>query len=68
MNDSNPDAAAVTIREACKVLGGISHVTVYRLINSGELRSFRVGRRRLVSIDAIHDYIASAEKGAQAAA
>ena len=37
----------------------ISRMTVYRLINSGELRSLTIGRRRLVSEQAIADYISA---------
>ena len=48
------------------MLGGIANGTIYRLIGDGDLRTFRVGRRRLVGVDAIHDYIAHAERNTQA--
>lgn len=65
MLDTSPNRAAVSIAEARTLLGGIANGTIYRLIGMGELRTFRVGRRRLVGIDAIHDYIARAELDAQ---
>lgn len=38
-------------------LGGISRPSVYALINSGALRSVKVGRRRLIPASAVADYI-----------
>lgn len=58
--------AAVSVAQARELLGGIANPTIYELINSGELRTFRVGRRRLVSLEAIHDYIRISECGGQA--
>ena len=40
---------------------GVSRDMAFKLIASGRLRSFRVGRRRLVSADAIRDFIHAAE-------
>ena len=54
--------AAVTIPEARAMLGGIAQATIYRLIDNGNLKTFRIGRRRLVGVNAIHDYIARAER------
>lgn len=59
--------AAYTVQEARQMLGGISQATFYGLVNRGELRTFRIGRRRLVSADAIADYIKGAERKAGAA-
>lgn len=42
-----------SIAEARERLGGVSRSTVYALIERGELRSTRVGGRRLVSSSAI---------------
>lgn len=41
---------------------GISHGTMYKLINSGELPSFRVGSRRLFYSQTIKNYILNKEK------
>ncbi len=65
MLDTSPNRAAVSISEAREMLGGIANGTIYRLIGDGDLRTFRVGRRRLVGVDAIHDYIAGAERDTQ---
>jgi excisionase family DNA binding protein len=47
-----------TIPETCEALGGIGRSLIYGLIARGELSSLRVGRRRLVTGDAIRQYIA----------
>lgn len=49
-----------TVHEIAK-RNGISHVTVYKLINSGQLRSFKAGRVRRISDEAESDWIANAE-------
>lgn len=53
---------ANTVRKARRKLGGIAQPTIYELFATGKLRSFRIGRRRLVSDDAIRDFIAIAER------
>ena len=55
---------AVSVSEARKRLGGISNAVFYRLINEDQLRTFKVGRRRLVSSDAIRDFIRDRESAA----
>lgn len=67
MQTDSPAKAAVSVAEAREMLGGIANPTIYELINSRELRTFRVGRRRLVSVEAIRDYIANAEREQSAA-
>jgi excisionase family DNA binding protein len=47
---------ALSPAEAAKALG-VSHVTIYRLINGGELKSFTIGRRRLIGVDEIKAFI-----------
>ena len=66
MSDQNIQAAAVTVKGAGQMLGGLSHTSVYRLIRGGELCSFQAGHRRFVSVEAIYDYIARAEQKARA--
>ena len=44
---------ALSIDEACTALGGIKRDLVYDLINSGVLRSVKLGRRRVIPSDAI---------------
>ena len=56
--------ACLTPEEATRVLG-IGRTFVYQLLATGKLESFKLGRRRLVPIDAIERLIA-AERGLQA--
>ncbi|MEV0851472.1 helix-turn-helix transcriptional regulator [Nocardia fluminea] len=47
----------IPISTAAAYLGGISKVTVYALINRGELKKVNVGRRSFVTAQSINDYI-----------
>jgi excisionase family DNA binding protein len=40
---------------------GVTRPTIYRFLRSGELRSFRLGSRRLVSAEALAEFIRSRE-------
>jgi excisionase family DNA binding protein len=53
---------AYEVPEARIALGNISHQTIYNLFNSGQLPSFKIGRRRLVSHDALIAFIRSREQ------
>jgi excisionase family DNA binding protein len=55
----------LTVIEARKRLA-IGNVTLYKLINSGDLRSVKIGARRLVPEDAIDEYIGRLELAASA--
>ena len=59
--ESVPRREAYPILEARQLLGGISQASIYKLINQGKLRTFRQGRRRFVSGDAITEYVEAAE-------
>jgi len=48
-NDALPEAMFVGVPEAQAVLG-LSRSSIYQLLNSGELRSARVGSRRLIPV------------------
>lgn len=48
--------------EARAALGNISHQKLYDLMNSGELASFTIGRRRLVSHEALMEFIRKREE------
>jgi hypothetical protein len=56
---------AFGVEQARKRLGDISSATIYELINSGELKTFTLGRRRLVSAGAIQDLIRRKEAAHQ---
>jgi excisionase family DNA binding protein len=47
----------VSVREAAEMLG-VSIRTAAKLVDSGELRSLKIGRRRLVPVAAVHELIA----------
>ncbi|HLN06033.1 MAG TPA: helix-turn-helix domain-containing protein [Acidimicrobiales bacterium] len=47
-----------TVNETCDVLH-LSRPVVYQLINSGELRSFKVGNARRIPAQALEEYVAS---------
>lgn len=52
---------AYSVEDARQELGGISRGKLYSEINAGRLRTFRLGRRRVISAQAIADYIAMCE-------
>lgn len=59
----------VDILEAADYLS-LGRTMVYRLMNSGELASVKIGRRRLIPLQSLEDYLqaktASAHKNARA--
>lgn len=48
-NSSIPERTAYPVPEVAKLLGGVNERYVWTLISTGELPSFKVGRRRLVA-------------------
>jgi excisionase family DNA binding protein len=56
MTTTNPQAALITVADACTRLH-LSRPTVYLLINTGQLRSFKVGKARRIPVGAIDEYI-----------
>ena len=52
-----PHRDALSVVEARERLGGISNATFYELVKEGQLRTFKIGRRRLISQEAITDFI-----------
>ena len=53
---NNPGPALITVEEAARRLG-IGRTLTYGLVMSGELRSFKIGGRRLVVAESVDDYI-----------
>jgi excisionase family DNA binding protein len=51
------DPITVTIQQAC-ALSGLSHTTIYKLINAGKLRSVKIGRRTLVTYASLRGLLA----------
>lgn len=64
MQPSTPDRDAHNVEETRQRLGGVSRQTVYDLINSGKLKSFTIGKRRLIPADAIKAFIADSTQAA----
>jgi excisionase family DNA binding protein len=58
---SEPQRLAVSPSEAAR-LAGIGRTTLYEAIGSGALRSLKMGKRRLITIDALRDWLAAAER------
>lgn len=52
-----------TVPEACKYLR-LGVTTVYELIATGQLRTFKIGRARRVTRDALDEFIANREREA----
>ncbi|MDR0951401.1 MAG: helix-turn-helix domain-containing protein [Oscillospiraceae bacterium] len=52
----------VTVKQMCEMLGGISMKTGYRLLHSGEVKSFNIGRSIRIPKISLIDYLAVAEK------
>lgn len=52
----------VNVEQMCKMLGGISTKTGYRLLKSGIIESFIVGRRYLIPKLRIFEYLEIIEK------
>jgi excisionase family DNA binding protein len=48
---------ALSITEVCEALG-VSRPTVYRLMDSGQLATFTVGRRRLIQVSELERFVA----------
>ncbi len=55
-----------TVDQAAKGIG-LNRNAIYTLIAKGELKTFKVGRRRLVSAAALSDFIARKEREASTA-
>jgi len=49
------EPVALSIEETCKATG-LGRSTIYREMNEGRLRSFKAGRRRMFSPEAIREW------------
>jgi excisionase family DNA binding protein len=58
--DTSKSVKPQSVEYACAAIG-VSRATLYDLINSGRLRSYRIGRARRISSDAISDCIKALE-------
>jgi len=55
------DIRLLSIPEASKRLG-IGHWAVYQQINKRALKTVKIGKRRLVSVNALNEFISSLER------
>lgn len=53
---------AVSTSEAAR-LTGIGRTTLYEAIGSGALRSLKIGKRRLITVEALRDWLGALEQG-----
>ena len=56
--DDAPDQRLLTVAEACAVLR-VSRWMVYRLIHARQLRTIKIGSRRLVPSAAVEEFLAN---------
>ena len=61
MNQSQQAKLLHSIKDGC-VLTGFSHMTLYREINAGRLRSVKIGRRRMITPEALKAWISDRER------
>ena len=57
---SVPDRLAVSPAEAARLVG-IGRTKIYEAIGAGELKSLKIGARRLVAIEALRDWLRTHE-------
>lgn len=53
---------AISIDEASKSIG-LGRSTIYDLINSGKLKSLKIGSRRIISIESLNEFLRSSFGG-----
>ncbi len=61
MTNTN-QSLALTVKQAREALGGLSQTLFYDIINSGELKTFKIGRRRLISREELQRYISELQQ------
>jgi excisionase family DNA binding protein len=54
------EAIAVSINDAAKALG-LGRTSVYAMIADGRLEAFKLGRRRLVTVESIRQLVAASK-------
>ena len=57
---AGPAPLAVAPDEAARV-AGIGRTTLYRAISSGELKSLKIGKRRLIAVETLRTWLLSHE-------
>ncbi len=57
------DKLSLTVDQAVEATG-FSRTAIYRAMSAGQLRTFNIGRRRMVSVQALHEFIEKQERQA----
>ena len=57
----NNETRLLSIKETCERLG-IGHWALYQQINQNTLKTVKIGKRRLISTNAINEFIENLEK------
>ncbi len=60
--DRNADPLLISERNAGSTLG-VSARTVFNMIARGDLKAVRIGKRKLITVESIRDFIARAGSG-----
>ena len=60
MQPAQGQKLAVSTHEAAH-LAGVGRTTIYEAIQSGDLKSLKIGKRRLIRIDALQAWLAALE-------
>lgn len=56
MSEPANDTLMVSIKEAARLLG-LSRPTIYALVNNGELKTRRIGRRRMIARSVLEAFV-----------
>jgi excisionase family DNA binding protein len=57
---SHPEPLAVSPAEAAR-LAGLCRTSIYSALASGELKSLKIGKRRLIAVEALRTWLLSHE-------
>jgi excisionase family DNA binding protein len=57
---SHPEPLAVSPAEAAR-LAGLGRTSIYSALGSGELKSLKIGKRRLIAVEALRTWLLSHE-------
>jgi excisionase family DNA binding protein len=57
---SNPEPLAVSPAEAAR-LAGLGRTSIYSALGSGALKSLKIGKRRLIAVEALRGWLLSHE-------
>ena len=63
--NSTPERISVSVEEAAEMVG-LGRSTLYVALTSGELPSMKIGKRRLIRVDALKAWVAAQEAASAA--